>query len=358
MTELELTAKLLLECNKPESVFLGNTEDEARPWYHRIQKQIHPDRNPDNPELAHQASAKLNDLWDIAKRKFAKGTWQTDEPVKIQSFETRRYEYHDLEQIHTGQTCGVFSTKIYEKKRDCYVSGIVKIPHSKADNDLLEREIQTLKIFTEALKPFPQMEGANMQLLLPKILETIRHKNGKKMIVFVQPPGYESGWYNLEQITKAHPNGLNSRQICFIGNRIFESLSIAHSQKISHNCVTPHHVIIHAEKHLGQVIDWTNADKPMLYIGNKDFLAPEATKNHICLPSCDIYAAAKCLLSLARGDYFCLELEEPIVEFLHHCIQPKRRFRPFTAMGASITFREVQKQVFGKPQFEPLEMST
>jgi hypothetical protein len=115
-------------------------------------------------------------------------------------------------------------------------------------------------------------------------------------------------------------------------------------------------VIIHAEKHYGQVIDWTCSGKPIPYLAHPDFLAPDAIRIHHCGPSEDVYAAARCLIFLAMKSEYLLDLEEPFVEFLNLCIQPRRRYRPANAVVAAQQFREVQKQVFGERKFVELTM--
>jgi hypothetical protein len=105
------------------------------------------------------------------------------------------------------------------------------------------------------------------------------------------------------------------------------------------------------------VIDWTCSGNTLPYLAHKEFLSADVCITHRCHLRDDVYAAAKCLIFLTKNEPCnCLDLEEPIVEFLNRCIQPRRRYRPANAVVAAQEFREVQKQVFGDRKFVELIM--
>ena len=357
MTELDFLIDRIMNCLTPEELFGGTTEQEAKINYLYLQKHIHPDHNPGNEEKVHEASAKLNVRWEEAKKRFAAGLWLTDEPLKTAepiTFSTKKYNY-TMTPMKKGAMCGIFSAVITDR-RGIVVHGLVKVPHTKKDNDLIDREVVSLTKIKKYLAQLSKPEYENALLLVPQIHEIFRQRDGSKCIVFSRPTGYETGWYTLEDIAKAYPNGVTSRQLAFIGNRLFESLSFAHLQNIPHNAINPNHVIIHAEKHLGQVIDYTCSGRPLPYYVDRSFLAPEAKIMKSCNMSADVYAAAKCLLYITQYEDDVINLEEPFVKFFNLCIQPHRHNRPKNAYSAWLGFQEIQRKVFGERKFVELEM--
>jgi hypothetical protein len=370
MTEFEIVATQIENATTPHDLFGPVAEDHARTMWLQMMKIVHPDKvDPKDQARANAVTAKLNVLWEQVKDSLATGIILPIRPA-IFALATRRYCYN-LTQVTRGTTCGIFSAVIQDKKGNV-AHGIVKIPHSEADNDLIEREIVALTKIKDKLKTTSQEEQDNARFVVPRIFEVIKHADGKKILSFVYPPGADAGWYDLFAIKKQYPDGLTSRQIAFIGNRLFESLSFAHVCGITHNAITPNHVIIHAEKHYGQVIDWTCSGNTLPYLAHKEFLSADVYVTHRCSPREDVYAAAKCLIFLApkqlksnqKGglldyhyeDIEYIDLEEPLVEFLNRCIQPRRRYRPANAIVATQEFREVQKQVFGERKFVELTM--
>lgn len=378
--ELEMVLSRIEAAKTPEDMFGVGPANHVRSSWIQILKLVHPDKfqvdDPYQPRVL-AATSKINVFWEEAKKRIDSGIYGTvsvlvakEDPAMIQS---RKYTYVLGRRIAVGGTCGVFEGIAQNKAGDA-LHVVVRVPHSKNDNDLMEREAKNLQHIRTNLEIKCSKESSdNALMVLPRILESVRLKDGKVINTFARIPGFEAGWFTLEDIRAKYPMGVSSRVMTFIFNRVLEGLALAHLSKVSHAAVTPRHVIIHAGKHLGNVIDWTsscNSEKKekIPYIDPKygRFLAPGVAGAKLSDQTSDVYSAAMCMLYILGVDLELggssnypstyLSVEEPIVAFLNRCIQPLRKFRFADAEFARRAFRDVQKQVFGKSLFVELEM--
>jgi serine/threonine protein kinase len=149
----------------------------------------------------------------------------------------------------------------------------------------------------------------------------------------------------------------------FIWNRIIEAMTFAHLSGVVHCAITPNHVLIHAEKHMGQIIDWTAscrlgcgdnvpyADSRYSSFFPDEIIDPQGVPS----PASDIFMSAWCMVYILGGDpkkkIGPQNVERPIIELLNRCLQPQRRHRPQTAEALYHDFREVTMGLFGPRKF-------
>lgn len=385
--ELEITLVRIEAGKTPEDIFgiypsssTGELLEKVRKIYLRLQHVVHPDFYSDRDsvwERVKNASGNLNAKWEEAKKRIEQGIYGTNKTVEVEDnkpvvVQSRLYTYTLIKRIHVGNTCGVFEGTAQDKKGNL-LHAVIKVPHSKDDNDLMDREAKNLgriRANVDKLRGTPEGDGfvENALMVLPRFLESVRLKEGKVVNTFIRIPGYESGWYSVEQIRNKFPKGVDSRVMVFICNRALESLVLAHESGVTHGAITPNHIIIHAAKHLGNVVDWSSScftkESEKIPYHDKDverFMDPEVVKSRTPFQSSDLYSLAKSMICVSGVDpediaTSPIELEDEFCYFFNKCLQPNRRHRFSSSRIAYDEFRRIQKEVFGPPKFVELVM--
>ncbi|MCI0662283.1 MAG: hypothetical protein L0220_14530, partial [Acidobacteria bacterium] len=279
--------------------------------------------------------------------------------------------------IHSGGTCGIFEG-IAQDKGGVSSPVIMRVPHASEDSDLMERETRAFELMKKKAKaisgdPEGKKFADGFMARVPSFLESVKLSEPgvsqrKTVNSFLKLPGLESGWYTLEEIREEYPKGVSTRIMTFIWNRVLEGLTFAHSARVIHNAITPNHVMVHAEAHHGNIIDWTascrigEGDKvPYVDDRYRSYFPDEILdSNGMPSPSSDIFMSAWCMVYLLGGDpkekFIPGAVEAPIREFLNRCLQPKRKLRPGTAEIAHTEFRQITKALWGPRKFVELNM--
>lgn len=363
----------LKKAKTPEEVF-DVRPDEARAAYHRFSQIAHPDHaDVDDKALASETQAMLNAFWEKAERRIAAKTYGTKEPDPALAgpvqFSTRKNTYIVTDRIHSGGTAGIFRGVVTNK--DGTYPVLIKAPHSACDNDLMEREANAFTLMSKKIKAVSINDGgkklANLfALRVPAMIESLKltepgAKVQKTVNTFLIIKEVESGWVTLEEIRRAYPKGVDGMVMAFIFNRILEALTFAHSAKVLHCALTPNHMLIRPEDHLGQLVDWTascqvgqNQSVPYVDEQYLRFFPKEIAEHRHPLPSSDIYMAAACMTYILGCDTLPATVQGvpvKIVEFLNRCLQPKPARRPHSADAAYQEFKTVCETSYGKKKF-------
>lgn len=383
--ELEITLVRIESGVTPEDIFgmfpkVSGEEllNNVRKIYLRLQHFVHPDfysRGDSVWERVNAASSHLNTKWDEAKKRIEQGIYGTNKTVEVEDnkpvvVQSRLYTYTLLKRVHVGDTCGIFEGTAQDKKGNL-LHAVLKVPHSKDDNDLMDREAKNLSRIKENVNrlrtnPDGEKQAENALMVLPRLLESVRLRDGKVVNTFIKIPGYETGWFTLEEIRNRYPDGVSTRIMTFIWNRVFEGLILAHEARVVHGAISPHHIVIHAKKHLGNIIDWSSScftgEKPP-YSDDKinRFRDTYLAAGQSPVQSSDVYSSALSMLYILGylgegGELKEVDIEPELFGFMNRCLQPNRRMRFPTTAEAYREFREVQKRVFGPRQFVELAM--
>ena len=350
--------------------------------YRILSKLVHPDTNPNAQVRAGEAFRRLMELKAEAEKRCGvsgNGNSAADpDSFKPVTFAVAGRTYTLTQRVKEGATCGIFEG-VAQGKGSTAAHVLFRIPHNAADNDLMEREAGVLRLLAKKAKQIAvDPEGVALAekflMRIPPLLDSIRLTepgvaDQKVVNIFGCTAGFERGWFTLEEIRKAHPQGVNSRIMCFIMNRVLEGLTLAHMAGVVHCALTPNHILVHAESHLGNILDWTAAcrtaegDK-VPYVDKERFegyfppeiLDPAGTLS----PATDIYMLACSMVYLLGGDpkeaLIPNTVEGPLREFFNRCLQPKRKLRPNDAATAYGEFRQIIKALFGQRKFVELKM--
>lgn len=374
----------------PEDVFglPDKGQKDIKKWvshqYHILVKASHPDSHAAEYDAAEDVLKELNRLFAQAEERIASGVYgNKNAHVKKEmaqwpvTFRTRAYTYALSSRIHSGGTSGVFQGIVQDRK-NIASSVIVKVPHTADDNDLMKREADALGLMQKKIKEINGQQnseeaGKMFSLRVPRLLESAQlEEEGspkrKVMNSFVQPLHLERGWFTLEHIRKAYPDGVGTRIMTFIWNRVLEGLTLAHASGILHCALTPNHIIVHARQHMGNIVDWTASCR----MGSQDTVpymddryaayVPDEMNQKIPAPSpgSDIYMSAWCMVYLLGGSpeegIVPDSVETPIRQLLNRCLQPKRGLRPQNMEVLAREFRQVALEVFGPPRFVEFTM--
>jgi serine/threonine protein kinase len=380
--EIETVERLLAGLPSLEEIF--GKKEEAKKNFHRLLSLTHEDRYDDSLKpRAHKLFLFIHEKWEEAERKMANGTYgdvtvsaPKIKPTEPVSFKTKKNVYTIIRRIHSGGTCGIFEAIV--ESNSLLTRAVIRVPHSVEDNDLMEKEANFFKLLKKKAKEIAvdKESGEAVKMFLsrfPWFLESVKllepGASDKKVVnIFGQIPNRETGWFTLSEIRKEYPEGVHPRIMTFIWNKVFEGLVFAHSSGITHNAITPNHILVHAESHLGNIIDWTastviGVGEKIPYIDSRfEEYFPDEVKNAKGeqSPSSDIYMSAWCMVYLLGGSpkekYIPSSVPEPMRKFLNRCLQPTKSRRPRTAEIAYQEFQQIAKDLFGPKKFVELVM--
>lgn len=245
MTTLAEAFKAVDSATTAHDLFNGD-KAKAQRIYRALAKALHPDHVPAaNLSEANAAFAKLSTMWDAyasgdAGRTFASVTIATSK---------RAYVVGDL--VAQGDIAGLYRAQYRED--DTTHDVILKMTRTALNNDLVENEARVLKQFADKVDP----TGLPF---VTQLLDTLRFSDsgsGVQRSVNVLTP--LDGFYTLEQVRAAYPDGLDIRDVMWMWKRLLIAIGHAHRAGVVHGAVLPQHVLIHPDEHGLVLVDWCYA---------------------------------------------------------------------------------------------------
>ncbi|EFC79583.1 hypothetical protein [Parafrankia sp. EUN1f] len=134
-------------------------------------------------------------------------------------------------------------------------TGLLKVPRSAADNDLMEREAAAL---TRLARAGDRRFAAYAPRLVESFLHTPATGGGqcsaprRRVNVLERLDGFQP----LTRVHAAYPQGVDPRDAAWMWRRLLVALGYAHRAGVLHGAVVPDHVLIHPEKHGLVLVDW------------------------------------------------------------------------------------------------------
>jgi hypothetical protein len=339
-TTLEELAALLERATTAGEIFGGDLEGR----YRRYALLCHPDRFPAGPdqEKAARVFRRLVQWLEVAK---AAELPETLRSPSRQYVVLRRLAVGDLADVHLAEADG----RHY----------VLKIPRFRAGCRLIEREARHLKAMDK------RCGDRRYREYLPRLVETftVPGSDGDRQAnVFA----YHEGFYTLEQIRRRHPDGLDARHLAWIFKRMLAVVGFSAVCGLVHGALVPPHVLIHAENHGLQLLDWIHAvrvGQPLVFVPTayRQWYPSEALAKKSVSPATDLFLAAKCLIYVAGGDPVAEQWPEsvpmPMQRFLNTCLFPSPRMRPQDAWQLHEEFDALLVRLFGAPRYHRLVMS-
>lgn len=317
--------------------------------------------NGADKECADEAKAKLQKFFELAKARIESGFYGATNqiPRLIQrgqlAFETgnRKYYLNASEPIAQGTVAMVY-------EGECVLSDqfagrvAVKVAIDSADNELIWKEMKILKMLHSGTHP--------QRKHLPILLDHFKTNDGRAGLVF----RYLDGWFDLSAVRAKYPNGVSSKHMVWMMNRLLSALGYVHSQGVVHGNLEPAHIFLYPPDHNACIIDWVwSAVKPKLTgeqfsIETEPYSAPEVSLKGSPTPSADLYSLAKCMIYVLGGDPENNEvpetLEEPLARFLTSFLLESPLQRSSDAWHMHRALIQIVEQLWGRRKFIPFKM--
>ena len=308
-SELQYAYGQIMQAVRAEDIFGMPEEGQdaleaVKRIYRRLSKVVHPDRHnndPDAKEMAEEAFKRLNEFFEKAESKIAKGVYGTraeeDESAKRGNgfvIKTRKREYRITSTIAQGDIAIVYGG-------DCIggddFSGkvAVKVAENPEDNDLIQNEVRILRLF--------QTEPSKQSKHLPVMLDQFKTSDNQLGTILRYLEAYD--WYSVRE---KYPDGVPQEHAAWMLARSLSVLGYSHSKGVVHGDIEPAHLMTSPKDHNVFVIDWSYAAVNSLQTGdgfkvlNETYGPPEVKTRAMPTPASDLYSLGKCLIYLLGGD--------------------------------------------------------
>lgn len=259
---------------------------------------------------------------------------------------------------------------------------IVKICSDSSNNDLLEREVQVLGRLSSK-----DPSNSKFNLYYPTSYGGFESR-GKRCHIL----GLVSEYFTVEDVLKAHPKGIDYRDMAWMFKRTLVGLWWAHKSGFLHGAVLPSHILLNGQNHGAKIVDWCysiptrdmalldpprrsrpvgEADPTDQLFANMtrihalvteyaDYYPPEVPERRDASEATDIYMAVKCMVALVGGDVKTNEMPDSVPQEIQNlfkiCMNPQRTMRPSKADDVHEAFDNLLKSIVGKPAFRPFSL--
>jgi hypothetical protein len=236
---------------------------------------------------------------------------------------------------------------------------VLKIARPRAGGPLLLAEGRRLAMLAA------NGGGRSYGEYFPRLVESFSVRIGRERRQ-VNSLEHRAGFFTLEDVRRRYPNGLDGRHLAWVFKRVLAGLGFVHSCGLVHGAVLPPHVMVHAENHGMQFLDWIHAAPiggalRIVPSAFRDWYPREVLDREPTEPATDIYLAAKCLIYLAGGDPIVQSwpaaVPQPMRRFVNTCLYPAARMRPQDAWTLHEEFDELLLRLFGPSKYHRLVMA-
>jgi len=360
-TELQAIYDQIMQAVCSEDIFglnEGNVEEQLtliKQKYHRLSRVAHPDHYANNAndfEMAGEAFARLSQFYEKAQEKIKAGTYgkklkenETQESDFV--IQTRKHEYHLKTTLAQGDLCTVYGG-------DCVGSDdfagqvAVKLVESSEDNFLMQNEVRVLRMF--------QTEPSKQSKHLPVFLDQFKTSDDRLGTVLRKIDGYD-----LHCIRDKYINGVPTKHVAWIFERLLSVLGFAHSKGIIHCNIDPSHIMIRPQDHNLWLIDWSysavnsEATQDGFKVVNEDYSGPEVKERALPIPSSDLYSVGKCMIYLLGGNVkdnsMPRVVEDKFQRFIRFFVMKSRFQRAQDAWEMYEELAKLRTELWGKKEF-------
>lgn len=335
-TKMKEALNHLKEATCAEDIF-GDLDDEAAlsEAYRKLALLAHPDRGGEASLFV-----KLGFWRDEARKRLAEGTYgQRKAP-----FDAVTLTVEGKALTLTGIRAEGLLATIYDADYPVPdgFRAFVKIVRSPADNDLLEREWNTLVALwrpddnPDAERDFFAKQRVYTPRPLARFAILDAERRQRSGLVLGAPDGRCFSGKELRE--QKFPRGIEPKHVWWIWRRLLLTLWMAHLRGTIHGAVTPDHVLVYPEQHGLVLLDWSASaerDKEPVLLADPQWKAlqpPELFEKVPAAVPSDLYQAASTALYLLGEEE--RNIAEPIRRFIARCQDPKPGRRPQDAEHA------------------------
>jgi len=220
---------------------------------------------------------------------------------------------------------------------------IIKVVRDNANNDLMETEYRAVD------KLQKDKRSDNFKKYIPTLLDKSFKVDGRHTNVF----SYVAGTMSLSEIVGFFPNGVDFRDIVWMGNRALSAIGYAHRNDIVHGAVTPDHLVYNVEKHSHLLVDWcysSNGDPIKAIVSkHKAIYPPEVLRKQRPTPAVDIYMLMQCLNAAARSN-----VPKRFKSLIEWCLAASPNARPSDAWDVQSRWVKTAEEEYGPAKFHKM----
>jgi hypothetical protein len=277
------------------------------------------DLSKDDGESAYRAYAKAVHPDAVTSAQSATATKAFARLSKLYSERSRRVAVGDIADLLVGE------------------KGLLKIPRSPGDSDLMEAEATALTALRENGDP-------KYRWYAPRLIESYLHEDTERRRRRVNVLERLVGFVPLSDLKRRDP-----RDVAWIWRRLLVGLGWAHRAGVVHGAVLEEHVMIHPEKHGVALVDWCYSGSRVKAIvaGRRDHYPPEVLLEKRATPATDIHMATGLMTRIST------HLPPALRNFADGCTYDKPRMRPQDAWRLLGELDEVLHHQYGPRTFRP-----
>lgn len=327
-----------IEAAKSASDVLGPDDAGRKKRERDLLRRIHPDVWPSAADVAQQAFAQLQVLLAQEKRK-GSSTFEI-------ATRTRTYKVDGL--AYTGTVANLYHCTYARDGK--LKTGVLKLPRSVRDNDLMVAEAKALKAIRDS--------GKRRAAYYPRFEESFRHRDAatrvdRRALVLRRVPGF----YSLAEVRQAYPSGLDARDLAWMWRRAFAGLSLAHEMDWVHGALGPEHILIHPAEHGLMFCGWTSAvpvGETVKVLGTmRQLTAPEILNKEPVTVTADIYTLSKTMEWMLAPD-----APKQFRAFVKGCTFERPGVRPTSVRQLLGELDDLLARLYGPRKFRPFAMPT
>jgi serine/threonine protein kinase len=264
------------------------------------------------------------------------------ETPKNRYFITKLLAYGDISTVYEG----------YYIDNDSKKEVVIKVVCDPIDNDLIGREISSLKF----LNADPDSNVLHLALLL----DTFKTKDRNIGVVLQRFEGH-----TINEV-RNHPlylNGFSDYHTGWVLSRLLSVVGYAHNKGIIHCNIEPDHILINPALHNVGLIDWcySSIDSQDFVANNIDYSPPEAFEEGRVIPltSSDLYSLGKSMIFLLGGNIknntFPDSVEPRLQQFIQSFVLSSPYQRTRDAWRTYHQLEELRQEIWGAKKYVPAD---
>lgn len=242
---------------------------------------------------------------------------------------------------------------------------LIKILRDQRDLALFDNEWNVLQALQRSKAPGAETFTA----LLPQPIIHGDNSSGSNMGQRVSVFRWASGFHHtFEEVIQAYPHGIRPRASIWVWRRILEILSFLHNSGIIHGAVLPSHLLVQENDHGVRLVGYSAAgslgEKLLAISRHYEAFYPRSSRSRSNLTTqLDLMMSARCIVALLGGNYETGALPAAVPSRLAGLIKQIAMTEPASSVPIDAwSIRQelgsIANDVFGPPQFIPIDMSS
>jgi hypothetical protein len=362
-TQLDSLASMLTRAKSAEDVFgtlTGSGVDllaQVRKSYHVMVRVTHPDLylGLDEKRLAQTALGQLINWFKLAEQQIHSGSYgQTAITLQSKKRMYRVQEHYQQDGIFNNYPCSFVEAGQMRL-------GTLKLVRDPHNNALAQNEFNALGILQRS------WQASKFAPYLPGLIEAFVYQQAglaRQAGVFERL----AGWFSLEDVRKAYPDGIDPRDMAWIWRRLLSVLGFAHRAGLIHAAVLPANILILPDQHGLMLINWCfsgqDSTLPWEYGSQIDpayraWYPDEVVHTGRLSTRADLVMSASCMLFLLGSQPPNTALPESLPAslkaFFRGCLLPGKK-APQDAWALKQDFDECIARLWGERKFHPFKM--